>query len=525
MKISRLLFAGSVLLCLLLLISCNKPEQDQTGEAHDSNAANTAEASDENSTLSEKADHDSMKTDDLIQYTAEFAQYTLEDTSFLGILANNRDKPIGYAHAKLEKMEEGEWYVLPYLSDVMETAELPVLSAHKEAACGTDIRLYDYTLTPGKYRIAVYYSDLEEYEKSKGKFDHIAFAEFEVIDGQNPEKMVFSDLKEQSLDSAQAVSDSCAVLEAGKVSNETAVDAFMRKALLGMPCELRIVYPEGNIVRHITAKGKTYSGEAFVLETVIHGKNELVYDKNIYSYLAAVDGQLVLTNCADPENASEIGLDLTQNVSVLPLGKENQQKLQEAAEQRYSGSMVIMKLMLDDACRRDVAICSMTAGRRNNSAGSFTIGVESTDIGGEILGDAYPEGLRPVSLSRVSDSVAAIHLVDEEGKAVTMTLDIYAKPRQLEPAEDDSRECTFTVYAYDKDSFAAVPDVMINFCTDTACMPVFTDEMGRAVFTGAAERYHVQIIRVPEGWQVKGDAEWYAEPYTQTVWIPFVKVE
>ena len=47
MKISRLLFAGSVLLCLLLLISCNKPEQDQTGEQQQGGNTNpsTADAS------------------------------------------------------------------------------------------------------------------------------------------------------------------------------------------------------------------------------------------------------------------------------------------------------------------------------------------------------------------------------------------------------------------------------------------------------------------------------------------------
>ncbi len=525
MKMNRTVFSGFVLLCLLLVVSCGKPEQDQTSEVPGSNSANKTEAYDKNDTLSEKADHDSMNMDDLIRYTAEYAQYTLEDTSFLGILENKRDKPIGYSHAKLEKKEEGEWYIVPYLSYVAETAELPVLSAHGAAACGTDIRLYDYTLTPGKYRMAVYYSDLEEYVNRKGKFDHIAYAEFEVIDGQNPEKTVFSELKEQSLDGVQAVSDGCAVVEAGNVSNEAAVDAFINKALLGMSCELRIVYPEGNMARHITVKGEGYSGAAFLLETVIHGKDEVVYDKNIFSYLAAIDGQLVLTNCADPENAAGLGFDQSQNVSVLPLGEENQQKLQEAAKQRYSVNSAIMKLILDEACSRDVEIYSRIGGKDDSSAVSYTIGVESADTGGEVLSDCYPEELRPVSLSRISDSAAAIHFVDEEGKAVTMALDVYAKPRRLEPTDDASKECTYTVYAYDAGSFSAVPDVMINFCTDTACTPVFTDEMGRAVFTGPAERYHVQIIMAADGWQADGETEWYAEPCTQTVWIPFTKAE
>ena len=392
-------------------------------------------------TVPEKADHDAMKTDDRICFTMEYAQYSTKDTSFLGILENHRDQMIGYSHAKLERMEDGEWYTIPYLPFIVETSELPVLAAGEDAICGVNVLNYAHTVSPGRYRIVVYFKDLKEYTSGGGKFDHIAYAEFEVVEGPNPEKTVYTDLKKQSLDSTQAMADGCVVVEDGKVSNEAAVDMFVRKALLGIPCEMRIVYPKEQMVRHITARGRSYYGDVFILETVFHEMDDVIYDKKVYSYIAAYDGQLVLTDFAYPENASRLGFDLSQDVPVLPLEEENLQKLQNAAENRYTGNGNIMKLYLDDACSRYTGIYFMMGMDMDyDSAERFTIGTESIDAGGEIMGDCYPEGLRPVSMSRVSDSIAAIHFVDEEGNPVTMTLDIYGKPRTLEPVDEKKTE-------------------------------------------------------------------------------------
>lgn len=79
----------------------------------------------------------------------------------------------------------------------------------------------------------------------------------------------------------------------------------------------------------------------------------------------------------------------------------------------------------------------------------------------------------------------------------------------------------YTVFCCVGESNAGVEGVIINFCTEDACYPIVSDETGKAVFTGSPAKYHVQIIRVPEGWQLEGDAEWYTEPCAQTFQVQF----
>ena len=80
--------------------------------------------------------------------------------------------------------------------------------------------------------------------------------------------------------------------------------------------------------------------------------------------------------------------------------------------------------------------------------------------------------------------------------------------------------CTYTVSCQGEDG-AGIADVMINFCTDSACTPVTSGEDGAAVFTGAPAQYHVQIIRIPEGWALEGQAEWTTEAKSQDFAISF----
>ena len=59
---------------------------------------------------------------------------------------------------------------------------------------------------------------------------------------------------------------------------------------------------------------------------------------------------------------------------------------------------------------------------------------------------------------------------------------------------------------------APVPGCIINFCTDEACVPTVADENGVAVFEGAPYAYHLQVIKVPEGYEFDTKQEFYAEP-------------
>ena len=85
-----------------------------------------------------------------------------------------------------------------------------------------------------------------------------------------------------------------------------------------------------------------------------------------------------------------------------------------------------------------------------------------------------------------------------------------------------ARETSYTLSCRGEDG-SPVAGVMINFCTDTACSPVLSGEDGNAVFTGAPEEYHVQVVRVPEGWELLGETEWTAGPESRSFALRFTE--
>ncbi|MBQ8089054.1 MAG: redoxin family protein [Clostridia bacterium] len=56
-----------------------------------------------------------------------------------------------------------------------------------------------------------------------------------------------------------------------------------------------------------------------------------------------------------------------------------------------------------------------------------------------------------------------------------------------------------------------VQGCIVNFCSDTVCTPVVSDESGVALFEGEEDDYHLQVIVVPEG---------YALPEESTLTLP-----
>ena len=86
--------------------------------------------------------------------------------------------------------------------------------------------------------------------------------------------------------------------------------------------------------------------------------------------------------------------------------------------------------------------------------------------------------------------------------------------------ESGGENCSYTVSCRGEDG-TPVAGVMINFCTDTACSPVISGEDGSAVFTGAPEEYHVQIVKIPADWELLGEAEWTAGPGSESYSVTF----
>ena len=69
----------------------------------------------------------------------------------------------------------------------------------------------------------------------------------------------------------------------------------------------------------------------------------------------------------------------------------------------------------------------------------------------------------------------------------------------------------YGLHVADQDG-APVPGVYVNFCTDTACVMCFSDEDGLISFDGAPDRYHVQVLKVPEGYSLDEESELYTDP-------------
>ena len=145
------------------------------------------------------------------------------------------------------------------------------------------------------------------------------------------------------------------------------------------------------------------------------------------------------------------------------------------------------------------------------------------------LGLTFPVGREDgADLSRfVTEGIPTTLIVDRTGRVAAVEIGAKSSTQDFldlfdnySGADYDPNLCTYTVGAYDVSTYEFVAGVVVNFCTDTTCTPVTTTEDGAAVFTGALAVYHVQVVQVPEGWELTGDAEFYSEAYGQTFWIP-----
>ena len=80
-----------------------------------------------------------------------------------------------------------------------------------------------------------------------------------------------------------------------------------------------------------------------------------------------------------------------------------------------------------------------------------------------------------------------------------------------------SKADAYIIHALDQNG-DPVPEVYVNFCTDTACVPCESDEDGTIVYTGKPGVYHVQIIDCPEGYSCDESFEMYT-PETYGEWV------
>ena len=78
--------------------------------------------------------------------------------------------------------------------------------------------------------------------------------------------------------------------------------------------------------------------------------------------------------------------------------------------------------------------------------------------------------------------------------------------------------CKYRVSVLSAQDLTPLQGAVVNFCTEESCQPVVTGENGEAVFTAPPARYHVQIVKLPEGWQLsnEADGDFFTEPREQS---------
>ena len=73
---------------------------------------------------------------------------------------------------------------------------------------------------------------------------------------------------------------------------------------------------------------------------------------------------------------------------------------------------------------------------------------------------------------------------------------------------DGTPATAYNVYVCDQDE-NPVPGAYLNFCTDTTCETKVSDEDGTICFVGKPENYHLQMLKLPEGYSASEDSDQY----------------
>lgn len=84
------------------------------------------------------------------------------------------------------------------------------------------------------------------------------------------------------------------------------------------------------------------------------------------------------------------------------------------------------------------------------------------------------------------------------------------------PAQTAEGGADYTITVSDQNG-DPVAGAVVNICTDTTCEPQTADENGFIYYSGEMANYHLEVIRVPDGYDIGDDADLYTGEETQFV--------
>ena len=82
------------------------------------------------------------------------------------------------------------------------------------------------------------------------------------------------------------------------------------------------------------------------------------------------------------------------------------------------------------------------------------------------------------------------------------------------PAPSSEGGADYTIKVKDQKG-DPVAGAVVNICTDTTCEPRTTDGNGVICYSGDMNNYHLEVIKVPEGYDIGEDADLYTGEETQ----------
>ncbi|MBR3473636.1 MAG: TlpA family protein disulfide reductase [Oscillospiraceae bacterium] len=188
-------------------------------------------------------------------------------------------------------------------------------------------------------------------------------------------------------------------------------------------------------------------------------------------------------------------------------------------------------------CRMEFPYLQEALSQRSDQVAVIALSIEPTDTD-EVLREFSADlGIQlPMANAEGTDledyvtiGIPTTILVDRTGKVAAVEIGALTETEEFLELFDrftgpdyDPNLCEYSVTTFDLD-YNLLPDVTVYFCTDTTCTPIVTDEEGFASFIAPPGRYHVQVIGIPEGYELVDEGDFYTEPYGQNIWLSFRK--
>ena len=357
--------------------------------------------SEKNKQTLQEADHSGLTEDAQVTLEMDFPDYTGKEEWTYCIFSNDAEQDLCYGLPEMEVLIGGTWYTIPEKEGTAHTMELPYLSAGYRGAVHVPFSDYARDFSLGQYRIVVPYT-FGAYTTDKG-WDHMATAEFSIV--KKAKRTDYQPFVGQIYEPDKAVKGGVIAISGDKIYGEEILETFFYKALSGVPCEMRIVYPELDLCEHYVYKQGCYTIQSYEHRAV----TTRCYS---YVYIDPVTEDLTFTNYVDPDQAVRDGFSVSEPEDVFALdvvSEETQAYVQKVHQKDLTYGPVLRVCLFGP--ERDVLLVRMDD--------AYMIGYDNNGSGQLLEIDQ-----RPVSIRAVSETAAVVQFEKTDGSLESRIFDV-----------------------------------------------------------------------------------------------------